>query len=193
MAIVEAALTVALPVSALSILADSWYYGRLTVAPYNFVYINVVDNLSKFFGEAIGAYYLQQLPDFICVLSPYSKLVLFGFCLFTMYQVNGMLLIQRTQKYSNAPCFLIFFASNLLVLSNVDHKEQRFMAQLFPLFGLFYAFFWEVTFDWVRCFDKIAADKGFKLPMSLLNMSKLLFACLNVVYGISEVIVLLVN
>ena len=43
----------------MSIAIDSWFYGQLTVPPYNFVYINVVDNLSKFFGEDMGAYYLQ--------------------------------------------------------------------------------------------------------------------------------------
>ena len=76
-------------------------------------------------------------------------MVFMGFCLLSVYQCHGMLLCQRSGKVTTkVPYFLIFFASNLLVLSSVDHKEQRFMAQLFPLFGLFFAFLWEVVFDW---------------------------------------------
>lgn len=92
-AIVQAALTVAVPVTMSSILADSLFYGKFTVAPYNFVYVNVVENLSRYFGEEPYNYYLHEFRPFIAVKKEIQDIVFFGFCCFSVYQFNGMLQI----------------------------------------------------------------------------------------------------
>ena len=149
LAIVQAAFTVALPVLVLSTLADSWFYGKLTVPPYNFLYINVVENLSRYFGEEAGNFYIFELRNtMISSRRDIGQLTLLGFCFLTAYQFNGLLRVQRNSTFSRAPYLLLFAASNLLVLSGVGHKEPRFMAQLIPFFGLSFAFFWEPIFHW---------------------------------------------
>jgi hypothetical protein len=49
-AILTAAFLVALPTLAISILIDSYFYGRWCFPQYNFVYVNVVENITAQFG-----------------------------------------------------------------------------------------------------------------------------------------------
>ena len=57
--IVVAGLTITLPSLVASILLDSFYYGVLTVPQYNFLGINVVENLSIFFGIEPWHFYID--------------------------------------------------------------------------------------------------------------------------------------
>lgn len=50
-AVLSAGVCIALPVFGVSVLADSWFYGRFTIPQVNFVYINVVENVAKSFGS----------------------------------------------------------------------------------------------------------------------------------------------
>lgn len=65
LAILAAAVFVALPTFAFSVAIDSICYGKLTCPQLNFVYVNVVDNISKYFGEEPWHYYITELPLFI--------------------------------------------------------------------------------------------------------------------------------
>ena len=85
LAIIEATVTVAVPVTAASILADSLFYGKFTIAPINFLYVNVLDNLSQYFGLQDPTFYLKNLSRFVSVIPPCTQMVFFGFCLFTVY------------------------------------------------------------------------------------------------------------
>lgn len=69
--IAVAGLTVAVPWMVLSVLIDSWYYGVWTVPQVNFVVVNVVENLSIYFGVEPWHFYLDHL-------SAYSKAPLLG-------------------------------------------------------------------------------------------------------------------
>ena len=83
MPIVLSGLLVAIPMTGLSVLIDSYFYGKLTVPQYNFVYLNVVDNLSKNFGVSTASYYFQELKHFIAEEKGFFKLIIFGMCLLT--------------------------------------------------------------------------------------------------------------
>lgn len=48
-----------------------------------------------------------------------------------------------------SPFMLIFVLINLFVLSNVEHKEQRFMTLVFPIFALFWAYFVSAIYSMV--------------------------------------------
>lgn len=69
-AILISAVAVTAPIIGLSIYIDSAYYGTWTFPPFNFVYINVVENMSRFFGEHPTFYYLLELHEFITDFQP---------------------------------------------------------------------------------------------------------------------------
>jgi phosphatidylinositol glycan class B len=82
--ILLAGLLVAVPTCVFSIGLDSLFYGRLTVPQFNFVYYNVVENLSTFFGVSPTHYYVEELPNFISNLDG-IHFALLGMCLLTIY------------------------------------------------------------------------------------------------------------
>lgn len=55
--IIVAGLTIAIPVVLANLASDAYFYGYWTVPQYNFIYVNVVMGLSKFFGEMPWYYY----------------------------------------------------------------------------------------------------------------------------------------
>ena len=57
--ILVAGLTVTVPACAVSVLIDSYYYGVFTVPQINFVHVNVVENVSKFFGYDPWFFYIK--------------------------------------------------------------------------------------------------------------------------------------
>ena len=92
--IVVAALTVAIPLMAGSILLDSLFYGRLCMPQLNFLYFNVVENISKHFGTKPREYYMREITlDFTFNFNwSVISLVLFSFL-----QITG-----RLHHYSKA-------------------------------------------------------------------------------------------
>jgi len=58
LAILTAGVCIAIPVCVVSVIIDSLYYGKLTIPQVNFVFINVVDNISKYFGTEPWFYYI---------------------------------------------------------------------------------------------------------------------------------------
>ena len=85
LAILTSGVVVALPTFAFSVLIDSICYGRFTCPQLNFVYVNVVDNISKYFGEEPGFYYLTELPYFLTQLEFFYEFLIVGMCLATIY------------------------------------------------------------------------------------------------------------
>ena len=82
--IIQAGVLVAIPTIGFSIALDSWYYGKLAIPQYNFVYINVVQNLSNKFGIEVWFYYIFQLKNFLNGLDG-DIISLLGMSLFTIY------------------------------------------------------------------------------------------------------------
>lgn len=61
-----AGLFVTIPCMMFSILLDSWYYGTFTIPQINFVHVNVVENVSKYFGVDPWFFYLQGFEEEFC-------------------------------------------------------------------------------------------------------------------------------
>ena len=60
-----------IPIVSLATALDSWYYGKLTIVPWNFVKVNVFDGLSQAFGsDPLGTYFLKEIPVRFNVLTP---------------------------------------------------------------------------------------------------------------------------
>ena len=62
--------------------------------------------------------------------------------LLIVYQVHGRL--PGRPNMTSFPFLVPYIALNLYVLMSVGHKEQRFMASIFPVFAIFWSFFWVV-------------------------------------------------
>ena len=60
---VNGALIIFLPIFGISVAADSYYYGEMTIVPWNFIKINVFEGLSQTFGSDPLFKYIQvELP-----------------------------------------------------------------------------------------------------------------------------------
>ena len=146
-AIWKAAMLVALPTFLVSVGIDIVYYGRLTCPQYNFLKLNVVDNISKYFGIMPWHEYIENLQTHLISNVYLFEIMLVGFCLFAVMQINGEMpfkVSKSERKASRFPSIPIFVVTNLFVLSLIPHKETRFMSQITPLFAIFWATFWRV-------------------------------------------------
>eukprot|EP00356_Strombidium_inclinatum_P012985 CAMPEP_0170499278 /NCGR_PEP_ID=MMETSP0208-20121228/30828_1 /TAXON_ID=197538 /ORGANISM="Strombidium inclinatum, Strain S3" /LENGTH=307 /DNA_ID=CAMNT_0010776769 /DNA_START=284 /DNA_END=1207 /DNA_ORIENTATION=+ len=122
--VLMAGLTVALPCILASVAIDSWYYGVVTVPQFNFVYFNVLENLSVYFGIDPWFAYLHGFKD---QYGNFFVLAIFGLSWVSVVQIQGQ------AAKSRIPSFFVFTAASLTVLSTVDHKELRFLSPLVQL------------------------------------------------------------
>lgn len=56
-----------------------------------FVYINVIEDITAYFGREANNFYLEGLEHSITVFATLYDLFIFGFFLFAMYQCFGKL------------------------------------------------------------------------------------------------------
>ena len=178
-AILISGVCVTIPLFGLSVLADSLYYGKLMVPQLNFVYINVIANVAgNWFGTESPYFYIIELREFICYSEMFFKISVFGFCMFTFY--DGAKIVPSIPKQNNHNILINYVLTNFIVLSIIGHKEQRFMTQIFPIFGIFWAFCWLIVF---RFAAKI--EKQIKLPAT--NLAKIIFQVLFWMYCFKEI------
>ena len=95
------------------------------------MHVNVVENVSKYFGTNHWSFYLHEIPEFILELDGWNT-ALFGFCLITVVQMNN----------NKVPHFILFSIATIAVLTGIGHKEQRFMTAVFPLFLIGWGYLW---------------------------------------------------
>lgn len=138
--ILVAGLTITIPFVLLNLMSDAYFYGYFTVPQYNFVYVNVVLGISKYFGEMPWFYYISHLYNEFCEIETYGIPVFF---LMSVRQLNGTLTPSSGRGWSKlikgetpaerlirTPFVLIFFFTNFIILSSVTHKEMRFITVL---------------------------------------------------------------
>jgi hypothetical protein len=101
-----------------------------------FVYVNVIENITAYFGENDMDFFLLNLLHSITAFEALHDIFIYFFILFAMYQYHGKLPYQKRNKASRFPFMLCFTLMTLYALSNVSHKEIRFMSAMFPLYGI---------------------------------------------------------
>ena len=104
----------------LVVLIDTYFYGKLTIVPWNFVNFNIINNISEQYGTEPWHWYLTNfLPALTLVFGIYPLL-------------KG---IHKT-FYSPDPVAKVILFSviwSLFVYSILKHKEHRFLMPLTPL------------------------------------------------------------
>ena len=113
-------LLVFLPVVGLSVLADSKFYGELSVVAWNFVKVNVLEGHSQSFGADPWHRYLSlELPV--------------RFNIFFVPLVLGFGAHWHSERSKGRiPYLIIFSLSYLCFLSSITHKEPKFLLPIFP-------------------------------------------------------------
>ena len=61
LAIMTSGVCVALPTMIISILIDSVLYGKFTIPQVNFLHVNVVEDISKYYGVEMWFYYIHEI------------------------------------------------------------------------------------------------------------------------------------
>ena len=89
LAILQSAIFVALPTFTLSIVCDSIYYGKWACPQYNFVYVNVVEDITAYFGVEPWDFYQEQFEEGVTVFETLFPFFLAGFSVFAAFQFHG--------------------------------------------------------------------------------------------------------
>mmetsp|Transcript_11454 Transcript_11454/g.19374 ORF Transcript_11454/g.19374 Transcript_11454/m.19374 type:complete len:298 (-) Transcript_11454:283-1176(-) len=120
------AVLVAAPIVLFSTFLDSYYYSggleglEWTITGLNFIRVNVVEGLSKYFGDhPVWFYLLGYGPAMFTVVYPF---VLWGMYFFAKEQLQ----MRRSPEmvYTTVFYFIVF--------SLIPHKEKRFLLPIFP-------------------------------------------------------------
>lgn len=100
---------------------DSWFYGRVTFTPVNFLHVNVVQQISLFYGaNPWHFYFTQALPFNMLAMLPFT--------------INGCWLLVRSRSTSLAARTAVWAAfCTTVMLSLLSHKEFRFIQPLLPV------------------------------------------------------------
>lgn len=138
--IVVAGLTIAIPIVLVNLVSDAYFYGYWTVPQYNFIYVNVVMGLSKFFGEMPWYYYQDNLYNEFCEIESYGIPIFFlmstrqWFGTLSPSSGNGVQPRIQSETPSSelirAPFIMVYFFTTFAVLSSLSHKEMRFITTL---------------------------------------------------------------
>ncbi|RNA12060.1 Alpha-1-2-mannosyltransferase [Brachionus plicatilis] len=110
------------------VLIDSFFYGKLVVAPLNIFVYNVLDTTGKgpdLYGREPFSYYIKNLFLNFNILFPISILNVLG--LFYQYLKNKTLCKNASLTYLGMFLWL-------LIIMTRPHKEERFM---YPIYSLF--------------------------------------------------------
>ncbi|MEO1516724.1 MAG: hypothetical protein AAFV95_17010 [Bacteroidota bacterium] len=106
-----------------SVLLDSWFYGTLTVAPYQYYVANIVEKKAASFGVHPWYQYFIEMTIWLC---PPLSILLQGLFFYGVWKKPWHVLTW---------CILPFLLAHIAV----GHKELRFLFPLLYLFPLFIA------------------------------------------------------
>lgn len=105
----------------LGVALDSWFYGELVCAPWNYFYQNIIEGVAAGFGTSPWYYYLIKLF--------YSPSYIIG----TLMILSIIVVLVKVPRNIILWCFLSFIIGHSLI----GHKEERFlypMVYFFPYF-----------------------------------------------------------
>jgi len=109
-----------MPMFILATAIDSYYYGALTIVPWNFIKVNVFQGLSQTFGsDPIEKYIAQEIPV--------------RFNIFLPVLILGMIAHWKVcRNQQKVPYLVIYCFSIIGFLSLISHKEPKFLLPVFP-------------------------------------------------------------
>jgi phosphatidylinositol glycan class B len=144
---------------AVCVALDSWFYGKLTFVPWNFLKFNLIMDVSSQYGINSSHWYLSNaLPTIF--LGPLGLAPL----------LIGFVRSWRTSRKRRPPrIFLFALIWSLLVYSSLSHKEHRFILPFVPLCIAYIVYFVADFFSNRKNFQKlfVFATLATHLPLTL--------------------------
>lgn len=120
---IMSAITVAIPCMAVMVYVDSLYYGgdEWTVTSINFLKVNILESLSKYFGEDPWSWYFIAIgPGIFTVVYPFLLYAnTFGHC-------------KIAWSKNQVPYLTYYTVFYVIVFSAIPHKEFRFLLPILP-------------------------------------------------------------
>lgn len=105
----------------ISVAADRLFFGFWTFPPYKWLYFNLSQDLAVFYGENVGHYYLSQGLPLLCIS-------LLPFVLLSLWRSHPN---PQASKGFTVLKWAVYVT--ITVLSQIAHKEARFIYPLLPL------------------------------------------------------------
>lgn len=113
-------------------LTDLHFFGTFLASPYNWYQFNIVEGKSSIFGVQPFDYYFRRI-----LTRPFYQInfvLLVGMLIFRIQTVLHKFAGKMHDEWFFAILELfIWCLMSLIVMSSVDHKEERFIFSLFPL------------------------------------------------------------
>ncbi|CDW76889.1 UNKNOWN [Stylonychia lemnae] len=130
-AFLKAGFFIAIPLVTFCIYLDTTFYGEFTVTGYNFLKVNILEGVSRYFGTEPPYYYVFVfLPLYFT--SAYPSLI---YAIYNYYK-------ECSQK-KQTPYMVYMTLFYVLIFSLIAHKEYRFMQPIIPfcflMLGYLYA------------------------------------------------------
>jgi len=117
-------------VLALSISADRMFYGEWAFPPLKFLYINVVQSLSIFYGRNRHDYYFTEgLPLLLTTALPFAVLG----CWQALESNSDRASARRYDERQSSFVLAMAIVTTVITLSLIAHKEVRFIYPLLPM------------------------------------------------------------
>ena len=114
-------------VLALSIGSDRIYYGSWVFPPLRFLYFNVVQSLSAFYGQNRPDYYITEgLPLLLTTALPFAGIGIWN-------AIRPPVSRKPTQPHDICFTLTLAIAATVSTLSLISHKEVRFIYPLLPM------------------------------------------------------------
>lgn len=115
---------------ALTLAIDAAYYQQLTLPPINFLYFNVVQSLSVFYGRnRIDYYFTEGLPLLLTTALPFAAVGLWRSLRSGVDRPQFVGYVQRQTRRILA----LTVVTSVLAFSMIAHKEMRFIYPLLPI------------------------------------------------------------
>ncbi|MFX0125675.1 MAG: hypothetical protein ACFFAE_18775, partial [Candidatus Hodarchaeota archaeon] len=119
-------------------LTDLHFYGTFLASPINWYIFNIVEGKSSIFGVRPFEYYFGRI-----LIRPFyliNFLLLIGMLIFRIQTVRHKFSGKIHDEWFFATLeLLIWSLMSVLVLSSVEHKEERFLFSLFPILMILFA------------------------------------------------------
>ena len=118
------AICVAVPIIFLSTLLDSYYYSpegqfEWTITGKNFLVVNVVEGLSKYFGD-------HPTWQYLFVYGPAMFTVAYPLIVYSVYFYT-----RETLQKNQSPEIMYYTIFYFVIFSLIPHKEKRFLLPIF--------------------------------------------------------------
>jgi len=139
---IAATIIVVMPIMATTIAMDTYMYGtdKIMIPQINFIWVNIIEGISKHFGEMPIYWYNQMVVNEFCENQQlgFKALLLLSVQQYSgdLQRISGGLTdanLDKGHTVTRFPFILIYIVCYLIIHMVIPHKEPRFLITVFLL------------------------------------------------------------